>query len=101
MPRYYFHAKDVAEFRDEDGIELPDLAAAREEAVAHFGEMLQTNAGAFNGRNDWQITVTDHRGLTLLTFSFFMGMSPAAQGSLQSAGSKQAKLAAAENNLPA
>ena len=77
MPRYFFDVDDAGSFKDRDGIELPDLAAAREEAVKHFGEVLLDHAGDFTGCKEWQLTVSDHRGLTLLMFSFFMGESAA------------------------
>ena len=34
MPRYFFHLRDDEELiRDEEGADLPDLAAARKEAA--------------------------------------------------------------------
>ena len=52
MPRYYFNIANDRSFEDTDGLELSDLAAAREEA---------------NGRN-WAVTiaVVDDAGLLLL-----------------------------------
>ena len=72
MPRYFFNVRDKSEYDDDIGVELPDLASAREEAIHHFGETLQTYAGAFGDSEVWQITVSDQQGKDLLTFSFFM-----------------------------
>ena len=33
MPRFYFHLRNDLEVDDEEGIEIPDLAAAREYAL--------------------------------------------------------------------
>ena len=33
MRRYFFHVYDAIEARDEEGVELPDAAAAKEEAI--------------------------------------------------------------------
>lgn len=83
MPRYYFNVQDTISYKDEDGVELPDLATAKEQAVCHFAEMLQKRAGIFTGKKDWQLTVTDDCGMILLTFSFSMRV-PAASEDLHS-----------------
>ena len=80
MPVYYFNVKDSVDYTDEKGVELPDLAAAKEEAVNHFGEVLQARGEAFTGRSEWQVTVTDDRRLVLLTFTFSMTESAAVRG---------------------
>jgi hypothetical protein len=41
MPRFFFHLEDGATFLDADGIDLPDLKAARDEAIRATGEMLR------------------------------------------------------------
>jgi len=41
MPRFFFHTEDGRCFPDESGSELPDLAAAKREALATLGEMLR------------------------------------------------------------
>ena len=52
MPRYFFNLRDDIDAIDEEGRELPDLAAAREAAVLYAVEM----AGA---------SVTEQRKLDL------------------------------------
>ena len=42
MPRFYFDSRDGERLvRDEDGLDLPDLAAAREEASRALGEIIK------------------------------------------------------------
>jgi len=41
MPRYYFHIREGSTFdRDEEGQELPDVEAARQEAISAAREIL-------------------------------------------------------------
>lgn len=41
MPKYYFHIRDGEELvQDDEGIDLPNLAAAQEEAVQAARDML-------------------------------------------------------------
>jgi hypothetical protein len=44
MPRYYFHIEDDRIEIDQIGVELPDLKAAREEAVSAAGQILRNGA---------------------------------------------------------
>jgi hypothetical protein len=39
MPRFYFHLRDEMWVEDEEGIDLPDLGAARSRATAYALEM--------------------------------------------------------------
>jgi hypothetical protein len=54
MPRYFFHVRDGADLsRDFEGQELPDLAAARHEAVSAVRELVGErllHGGAIDGR---------------------------------------------------
>ena len=48
MPRFYFHTEDgPMQFRDEVGVELPDVAAARVEAADVMGQLLKDAAVEF------------------------------------------------------
>jgi hypothetical protein len=42
MPRYYFHVRDGKDMRDRMGSELPDVDAARNEAISASSEMLRS-----------------------------------------------------------
>jgi hypothetical protein len=44
MPRYYFHIEDHRTYIDHIGVELPDLAAARDGAVGAAGQILRDGA---------------------------------------------------------
>ena len=77
MPRYFFHVHDGISILDEDGTELPDLDAARKEAVCMSGEMLRDHAERFWNGEEWNLDVADEGGIVLFTL-MFMGMnSPA------------------------
>jgi hypothetical protein len=77
MPRYLFHVHDSASIIDDEGTELPDLEAARVEAVRLSGEMLRDHAEQFWGGDEWKLEVTDAAGLMLfkLVMKGFNGAS--------------------------
>ena len=49
MPRYYFSIANDKSFEDTDGLELSDLAAAREEASGFARDMMRREPD----RRDW------------------------------------------------
>jgi hypothetical protein len=58
MPRYFYSLKNGRRFDDVDGLEMPDLHAAREEAVGFARDMMRMEPG----RRDWTgwiVCVTD------------------------------------------
>lgn len=60
MSRYYFNVNDGANLLDDHGAELPDLAAARGEAVRLAGEVLKEGSiGELWNGTPWRMTVTD------------------------------------------
>lgn len=64
MPRYFFHVREGSSFhRDEEGQELPDVEAARQEAVnaarEMLGEKLLHGGGSLNHRT---IEIADETG---------------------------------------
>jgi hypothetical protein len=63
MPRFYFHLDDE---RDEQGLELADLAAAKCEALEFAARHICDAANAFWDREEWLLSVTDEKGLTLM-----------------------------------
>jgi hypothetical protein len=65
VPRYYFHLNSPVPSEDEQGIELPDAAAARGEAVRLAREI--TNVHRKPPSRD--IVVTDASGEEVLTLS--------------------------------
>ena len=72
MPRYFFHVRNGKDLPDTEGSELPDLNAARTEAIKASGEMLRDNKGGadFWSGHDWTMTVVDDKGGTILTLRF-------------------------------
>lgn len=87
MPFYFFHLSDGKDMlSDEDGIELADAQAAREEAFATARDLARPKTGADRGRwTGWSIHVVDEMGWELLQTEacaaqrFASAMSPAAQ----------------------
>lgn len=65
MPRYHFNIEDGYAEPDPDGLDLPDLGAARVEAARTFGELLRDKSESFWMSEDWRMEVTDSAGLTL------------------------------------
>jgi hypothetical protein len=59
MPRYYFHIEDHRTYIDRVGVELPDLEAARDEAVGAAGQILRDGAAKnlWSGK-PWRMWVT-------------------------------------------
>ena len=47
VPRFYFHLRDEFDAPDEEGVELPDVQAARQWAIIEIRELLceQVRAG--------------------------------------------------------
>ena len=60
MTRFYFHVDDDRTILDQEGTELPDMEAARREAITASGEMLRDGSGAviWDGK-PWRMWVTD------------------------------------------
>ena len=70
MPRYFFNIRDGYDVdEDEEGIELPDIEAARAEALATVEELRDELRDAGN----IELEITDESGRRLLTVPFFRG----------------------------
>ena len=71
MPRYYFHVfNGSGETRDDEGVELPDLEAARLEALWGIRSMLRDEiaSGSIDFAGKIQITDRDNRHLLDVPF---------------------------------
>ena len=70
MPRYFFNVYDEEVTPDEEGVEYPDLAAARAAALDGARELVcdQIQNGYLN--LDHRIEVAGAEGETLLTITF-------------------------------
>jgi hypothetical protein len=75
MPRYYFHIEDHRTYVDHVGTELPDLQAARDEAIGAAGQILRDGAAKdLWGGKPWRMWVTQtpfakEKPLLVLRFS--------------------------------
>lgn len=68
MPLFFFNIRDGYELdEDEEGIELPDLEAARAEALAIVEELRDQLSDAAN----IELEIADESGQRLLTVPFF------------------------------
>jgi hypothetical protein len=78
MPRYYLHIQQGDQLlRDTDGIECPNLEAARAEAVAGIRDILAAaiKRGADDGLDD-AIVIADESGRELITILFREALPP-------------------------
>ena len=66
MPRYHFHVHDEKGLLDEEGIDLPNFAAAQMEAVRLAGGMLLDDASLVHSHAGWHVSVADSNGSALL-----------------------------------
>lgn len=62
MPRYFFHTTNGSPHRDEDGMTLPDIDAARREAIRYGGSLLSDDPDMVIGGNGMRIDVVDEAG---------------------------------------
>ncbi len=78
MPRYYRHIRqDERLIKDLEGIELPDLDAARGEAVNGVRDCLAE--AIRKGQDDWlgdAIVIVDDTGRELMTIPFIEALPP-------------------------
>ncbi|TPI32628.1 hypothetical protein FJ414_21380 [Mesorhizobium sp. B3-1-6] len=71
MTRYYFHVDNGTFVPDPEGVDLPDLDAARQEAVRTAGEMINDSKQSFwEHMTPWIMNVTDDENHLLFTLQF-------------------------------
>lgn len=78
MPRYYFHVKDGRDFPDLQGTLLPDISAAKDEAIRFVGDLLARNSAGFWSGRDWTVRVTDSDDVELFDLNFIAALKPPA-----------------------
>ena len=71
MPRYHFNLHDDGVLTGGEGVDLPDLDAARRIAAEFFGAVITDAGAAFFLGGDWRLEVTDERGLILFAATAF------------------------------
>lgn len=70
MPRYFFNVEDGSNYPDLHGTVLPDLAAARSEALKFAASLLGELNDRFWGMGEWHMRVADENDLTLFELTF-------------------------------
>lgn len=79
MPRFYFHTNHPAQgnLQDDEGITLRSIHEAKGQAVAYAGRLLCDVAEKFWDTADFELTVTDDKGLILFTMRVVGTEAPA------------------------
>ena len=67
MPKYFFNVRERVEVRDDHGIELPDMNAAKRHGVMMLGQILRDESRTFWASGRLQVTATTHDGVVLFT----------------------------------
>jgi hypothetical protein len=70
MPRYYFHLYNDVVTTDDEGVELSDLAAAREHAIEEARVMVCESVKKGHVNLEHRVTVTDETGANVLAITF-------------------------------
>lgn len=79
MPRFYFHTNHPSSpnIQDNEGFDFPSVSVAKGEAVKYAGELLCDVAEQFWDKGDFELTVTDAKGLILFTMRMVGTEAPA------------------------
>jgi hypothetical protein len=70
MPRFYFHLYNDEIVRDEEGLDLPDMDAARDEAMRAARELIGEEAKRGQVTLSHRIEVEDEIGLPCFTIRY-------------------------------
>jgi len=77
VARYFFHTADGSRDRDEDGVDLPDIQAARLEAIRYVGEMLSQHPDLLGTGQDFCVEVmNEHDQLMFKVVTRGIDLSP-------------------------
>jgi hypothetical protein len=77
MPRFYFDTDDGVTDRDDDGAELADVAAARDEACRYLADILRHAPQKLWDTGLLQIIVQDERRTALFMLDLSVVRGPA------------------------
>ncbi|WP_293380721.1 hypothetical protein [Phenylobacterium sp.] len=80
MPRYFFDIRDGEYIPDHVGCEVPNLEAARIQAVVRSADLLKANPSKFWDGEEWQLEVRDEACLILFIPTFMATNSPRLAG---------------------
>ncbi|WP_374942335.1 hypothetical protein [Sphingomonas sp.] len=67
MPHYFFHTANGERHRDRSGVDLPDDAAARVEAIRFTGAVMTDEPDVLWDGRDFRVEVTDAEQRPLFT----------------------------------
>lgn len=86
MPRFYFHTNNPAErsVQDDVAMEFSSVHEAKCQAVIYAGQLLHDVAEKFWDDADFELTVTDQKGLILFTMRVVGTEAPALRVGLRS-----------------
>lgn len=70
MPQYFLHVRDGIEAVDREGVEFPDLAAARREAIGGLRQILAQEVLAGTMFTDGVVNIAGEFGEHLETVTF-------------------------------
>ena len=70
MPRYYFHIRNDIDADDEEGAELPDIAAAREHALEGARDLVCQSVKHGHLNLDHYLEVASEDGTILFRLTF-------------------------------
>ena len=77
MPHYYFEVtRDGNSVAPSEGIDLPDIEAAWEEATVAFGQLVRDLDGTIKIGTDWAIEIQDDQRRPLRFISVSTGTLP-------------------------
>lgn len=79
MPRFFVHSNHPTEggLQDDEGIEFDSIHDAKCQAVAYAGRLLADSAEHFWDTADFELIVTDEKGLILFTMRVVGTEAPA------------------------
>lgn len=80
MPRYFFHRTDGDFDPDREGTELPDLNAARLEAIHYAAATVKDHPIEVWSPTPFRVEVSDDTGMLLSTVIILEIEAPAARG---------------------
>jgi hypothetical protein len=70
LPRFHFNVDDGRNCPDQDGVELPDLAAARIVAAQRISDLLRADPDPFWDGCGLRMEITDANGKSLVSMHF-------------------------------
>jgi hypothetical protein len=70
MPRFFFHIDNRPSETDDEGVDLPNAEAARNQALSYLGEILKDQGLGLSFRHlPLRIRVTDTTGATIVSLA--------------------------------